>query len=159
MFGRVARYVGGAVMAWIVFTVQGALAYLALLAYALITDTPSGGPLAGPFMVLIAAVLGAALIPLLYAPTLLVVELASRKVGPVARLLLAGSVLTVTIGILVAVVAIAAQASVPAALMAWLIGAVSVILPASAAGAIVYGGSALANVLARLRVGGQPTSS
>ncbi|MEE3917724.1 hypothetical protein V2I01_00215 [Micromonospora sp. BRA006-A] len=57
----VARHLAGAVAAWLVVVAEAVAGYLGLLAYALVTGADPGGPLAGPLLVLIAALLGAAL--------------------------------------------------------------------------------------------------
>jgi hypothetical protein len=82
LYGRIARYVIGAGIAWAVFTVQGLLVYLGLLAYALVADVGTGGPLAGPLLVLVAAVLGAVLVPLLFLPSVALGEAAGRRGQP-----------------------------------------------------------------------------
>ncbi|MEU8185481.1 hypothetical protein AB0B85_14715 [Micromonospora sp. NPDC049044] len=99
MVAGIARHLAGIVVAWLVFVAEAIVGYLGLLAYTLATGSEVGGPLAGPMLVLIAAVLGVALVPLLFLPSVAVAELASRRRGtgrvvavaaPVAVVLAAG---------------------------------------------------------------------
>lgn len=159
MVGRVVRYLGGAVAAWIAFTAQGVIVYLGLLVYALITGADAGGPLAGPFIVLLAAVLGAILIPVLYVPTVVVVEIAGRRVGLPGRILAAAAGIATLVGVIVAVVAILTDLSLGAAVLVWLVGLASVLLPSAAATGVAYGTSGLAMLLSRWRASRRPTSA
>ncbi|MEU6073573.1 hypothetical protein [Micromonospora sp. NPDC047074] len=157
MFGRVVRYVGGAAAAWLVFTLQGVLVYLGLLLYALASGTDAGGPLGGPFMLLLAAALGLVLIPVLYVPTLVAVEVVGKRVGFAGRLVTAAAVMVVLVGAVVALVAALTDVSPGAGLVTWLVALASVVLPAVAATAVVYGGAVLARLFSRLRAGDGPS--
>ncbi|MCP2327896.1 hypothetical protein HDA40_006403 [Hamadaea flava] len=74
-----ARYLLGAAVAWVLYPVTAALAYLALVVFATITDAGLGGPLAGPFMILAAALLGVALTVAVLLPTVAIGELVARR--------------------------------------------------------------------------------
>ncbi|MCZ7476327.1 hypothetical protein [Micromonospora sp. WMMC273] len=79
----VARHLAGAVAAWLVVVAEAVAGYLGLLAYALVTGADPGGPLAGPLLVLIAALLGVAALPLLFAPAVALGAAAGRRrAGP-----------------------------------------------------------------------------
>ncbi|MFJ1536948.1 hypothetical protein ACIODS_00235 [Micromonospora chalcea] len=75
----VARHLAGAAAAWLVVVAQAVVGYLGLLAYALATGADPGGPLAGPLLVLIVALLGVAALPLLFAPSVALGEAAGRR--------------------------------------------------------------------------------
>ncbi|MEU7803218.1 hypothetical protein AB0J14_26040 [Micromonospora arborensis] len=155
MLGRIARYAGGAAAAWLVFTVQGIIAYLVLLVYATISNADIGGPLAGPFMVLLAGMVGAVLIPVAYVPTLVVVELVRSRVSLRGRVLIAGAMLVAIVGSLVALVSILTDVSGMGTFGALLIGWASVLLPATASALVVYWLPALTKRFFR-RPNGQP---
>ncbi|MFG1872036.1 hypothetical protein [Micromonospora arborensis] len=126
-----------------------------LLVYAAISNADIGGPLAGPFMVLLAAMVGAVLIPVAYVPTLVVVELVRSRVSIPGRILIAGAVLVTIIGAVVALVSILTDVSVLGAFGALLIGCASVLLPATASALVVYWLPGLTKRLFR-RPNGQP---
>ncbi|SBT65583.1 hypothetical protein GA0070622_2581 [Micromonospora sediminicola] len=86
-----ARHLVGMATAWLVVLAETVAGYLGLLSYALVTDADPGGPLAGPLLVLIAAVLGLVLLPLLFLPAVAVAEAAGRRRGVVATSALAGA--------------------------------------------------------------------
>ncbi|MET7471769.1 hypothetical protein ACFYON_01615 [Micromonospora sp. NPDC005686] len=79
MGATVARHLAGAAAAWLVVVAEAVVGYLGLLAYALVTGADPGGPLAGPLLVLIAALLGVAGLPLLFAPAVALGEAAGRR--------------------------------------------------------------------------------
>ncbi|MFG1837460.1 hypothetical protein ACGFH8_03380 [Micromonospora sp. NPDC049175] len=81
MVAGIARHLAGMVVAWLVFVAEAIVGYLGLLAYAVATGSDLGGPLAGLLLVLIAAVLGVALVPLLFLPAVAVAEAAGRRPG------------------------------------------------------------------------------
>ncbi|NUO61635.1 MAG: hypothetical protein HOV71_03120 [Hamadaea sp.] len=84
------RYLLGAAVAWVLYPVTAALAYLALFVVAAITGADPGGPLAGPFMILAAALVGIALTVLVLLPVVVGGELVARRTrwrwAPVATL-------------------------------------------------------------------------
>lgn len=75
----VARHLAGAAAAWLVVVAEAVVGYLGLLAYALVTGADPGGPLAGPLLVLIVALLGVVALPLLFAPAVVLGEAAGRR--------------------------------------------------------------------------------
>ncbi|MDX5460696.1 MULTISPECIES: hypothetical protein [Micromonospora] len=81
----VARHLVGAAAAWLVVVAEAVAGYLGLLAYALVTGADPGGPLAGPLLVLIAALLGVAALPPLFAPAVALGEAAGRRGAGPAR--------------------------------------------------------------------------
>ncbi|MDG4811247.1 hypothetical protein O7634_31220 [Micromonospora sp. WMMD1120] len=81
MVTGVLRHLAGMAAAWLVFVAEAMVGYLGLLAYALVTGSEVGGPLAGPMLVVIAAVLGGALVPLLFLPAVVVAEARGRRRG------------------------------------------------------------------------------
>jgi hypothetical protein len=139
LFGRIARHGIGAGIAWAVFTVQGVLVYLGLLVYALATDNDTGGPLAGPFVVLLAAVAGAALVPLLFVPAIALGS-AGRRGGPAARLAITAGTAALLVAVYVGGVCAATDVAVADTVVAWLIGLLALPGPLCAYAAVVYGG-------------------
>ncbi|MEU8332087.1 hypothetical protein [Micromonospora sp. NPDC048839] len=81
MVAGIARHLAGMAVAWLVLVAEAVVGYLGLLAYAVATGSDVGGPLAGPVLVVIAAVLGVALLPLLFLPAVAVGEAAGRRRG------------------------------------------------------------------------------
>ncbi|SCL70113.1 hypothetical protein GA0070606_5297 [Micromonospora citrea] len=151
MVGTVARHVAGAVAAWLVCVAEGLLGYLALTAYAMLADVDPGGPLAGPFMVLGAALLGAALVPLVVAPAVVVGDVAASRRGPLGRTLAACLVAVVIVGLYVGGVAAATGTAVADAALAWPLTTASVLCPVVAYASVVHGSRAAALLLARRR--------
>ncbi|MER7335341.1 MULTISPECIES: hypothetical protein [unclassified Micromonospora] len=151
MIGTVARHVAGAVTAWLVFVVEAVVCYLALFAYALVTGAPLGSPLAGPFWVLVAALLGAALVPLAVAPAVVIGDAAASRHGPGARTLAACAVAVVIVGLYVGGVAAVTGTAAADAVLAWPITAAAVLCPVVAYAAVVHGSPAALRLLARWR--------
>ncbi|RZT79813.1 hypothetical protein EV382_3053 [Micromonospora violae] len=81
MVAVIARHLAGMAVAWLVFVAEAIVGYLGLLAYALVTGSGLGGPLAGPLLAVVAAVLGVALLPLLFLPAVVVAEAVGRRQG------------------------------------------------------------------------------
>ena len=142
MFGRIARHAIGAGIAWAVFTVQGVLVYLGLLAYALATDDDTGGPLAGPFMVLLTAALGAVLVPLLFVPAI-ALGAAGRRGGLAARLAITAGTAALLAAVYVGGVCAATDVAATDTVVVWLIGLLALPGPLCAYAAVVYGGPAI----------------
>ncbi|MEU4645362.1 hypothetical protein [Micromonospora sp. NPDC023814] len=151
MIGTVARHVAGAVAAWLVFVVEAVVCYLALFAYALVTGAPLGSPLAGPFWVLVAALLGTALVPLTVAPAVVIGDAAASRHGPVARTLASCAVAVVIVGLYVGGVAAVTEAAVADAVLAWPLTAAALLCPVVAYAAVVHGSPAATRLLARWR--------
>ncbi|MEU8301396.1 hypothetical protein AB0C04_29425 [Micromonospora sp. NPDC048909] len=151
MVGTIARHVAGAVVAWLTFTLEGLVGYLALLAYALATNSDPGGPLAGPVFVLIAAVLGAVAVPLLVVPAVVVGEVAARTGGRVRRIVTACAAAMVLAALCAVVIALATDVSAGGTVLAGAVGALAVAGPVAAHSVTAEGGRLLARVLVRRR--------
>ncbi|MEH0826764.1 MULTISPECIES: hypothetical protein [Micromonospora] len=134
----VARHLAGATAAWLVVVAEAVVGYLGLLAYALVTGADPGGPLAGPLLVLIAALLGVAALPLLFAPAVALGEAAGRRrTGP--ALAFAGLVAVVLAAGYAAAAAVATD--VPGTRVPLVAGiAALLVLPPTAAYALTAGG-------------------
>ncbi|MFG1955802.1 hypothetical protein ACGFIZ_33160, partial [Micromonospora sp. NPDC048830] len=76
----VARHLAGAVAAWLVVVVEGVVAYLGLLVYAVATNSNPGGPLAGPLLAVLAGVVGLVTVPLLFIPAVVAAVEEERRV-------------------------------------------------------------------------------
>lgn len=139
MSGKLAWYLGGAIAAWVTFTVQGFFVYLCLLVYALSVDGDVGGPLAAPFMVLLAALLATALVPLLYVPVVLCLETVLKRVGLPGRMLLIVAAVAVLAAGVVTIFALLAEVSAGGALIAWLVLLFLLVLPTLASIVVVRG--------------------
>ncbi|GAA3768253.1 hypothetical protein [Micromonospora maritima] len=133
------RHLVGMAAAWLVVVAEAVVGYLGLLAYALVTDADPGGPLAGPLLVLIAAAVGLALLPLLFLPAVAVGEVAGRSRGAVATSALAGvAAIVLSVGYAFAT---AVATDVPAARVPVVAGLVAlVVLPPTAAYALAARG-------------------
>jgi hypothetical protein len=150
VFGGIARHVIGAGIAWAVFTVQSGVIYLGLLAYALIADADTGGPLAGPLLILIAAVVGAGLVPLLFVPSVALGEAAGRR-GRAARLPVTVGTAALLAAVYVGGVCAVTDVALTDSAVAWLVGLLTLLAPLSAYAAVVYGGPAVWRRLSRVR--------
>ncbi|MBU8855907.1 MULTISPECIES: hypothetical protein [unclassified Micromonospora] len=148
----VARHLAGAAAAWLVVVAEAVLGYLGLLAYALVTGADPGGPLAGPLLVLIAALLGVAALPLLFAPAVALGEAAGRgRPGP--ALAFAGLVAVVLVTGYAAAVAVATD--VPGTRLPLVAGtAALLVLPPTVAYAFTARGVGWTARLVRHRVAG-----
>ncbi|MFU8875040.1 hypothetical protein [Micromonospora sp. SL4-19] len=104
MVNAVARHLAGMAAAWLVVVAEAVVGYLGLLAFALATESDPGGPLAGPVLVLVAAMYGVALQPLLFLPAVAVAEATGRQRGAGRVLALAAAIA----GVLAAGYAVAA---------------------------------------------------
>ncbi|MEU8072141.1 hypothetical protein AB0B20_20545 [Micromonospora sp. NPDC049151] len=149
MGASVARHLAGAAAAWLAVVAEAVLGYLGLLAYALVTGADPGGPLAGPLLVLIAALLGVAGLPLLFAPAVALGEAAGRRrVGP--ALAYAGLVAVVLAAGYTTAIAVATD--VPGARVPLVTGIGALLaLPPTAAYALTAGGVGRAARLIRRR--------
>ncbi|SBT43912.1 hypothetical protein [Micromonospora auratinigra] len=81
MVAAVTRHLVGMAVAWSVVVAEAVVGYLALLGYAVATDSDPGGMFAGPVLVLVAAMYGVLLQPLLFLPAVVVAETAGRRRG------------------------------------------------------------------------------
>jgi hypothetical protein len=77
--GVMARYGVAAGVGWILFPIQAALIYLFLLVIAVLFNLDPGGPLAGPSMVFLGALMGLPLTALVVVPTVAIVEVFARR--------------------------------------------------------------------------------
>jgi hypothetical protein len=151
MVGTVARHVAGAVAAWLVCVAEGLLGYLALSAYAMVTDAEPGGPLAGPFMMLVVAVLGAALVPLAVAPAVVIGDAAANRHGPLVRTLAACVAAAVIVGLFVGGVTAVTGVAVADAVLAWPLTTAALLCPVVSYASVVHGSRAVIALLARRR--------
>ncbi|MEV4490485.1 hypothetical protein AB0K04_10260 [Micromonospora coxensis] len=151
MVAAVGRHLAGAVVAWVVFTLEGLACYLLLLGAALVTGAGVGGPLAGPAMVLSAALAGLVLVPLVVVPAAVVAEVTGRRRGGPAGTLAAAAVAgALTLLAVVGVVLVAGGS--PLGLAVACVVAVLLVLPPTLAYAgVVRGAGAVPRLLARLR--------
>lgn len=145
----IVRHAAGALLAWLVFTLEGLVGYLALLAYALITGADPGGPLAGPLLVLLAAVLGVVAVPLLVVPAALIGGMTRRSRGRFTAALVGGGTAMLLAALCAVVVVLIAGASAIEAVLAGTIAALAVVGPVAAHGATAEGGRWLARRLNR----------
>ncbi|TYC01394.1 hypothetical protein FXF53_11560 [Micromonospora sp. WP24] len=130
--GTIARHVAGAVVAWLVFTLEGLVSYLGLLGYAVITNGDPGGPLAGPVFVVVAALIGFVAVPLLVAPAVLVAEATGRRRGRFVGALIGGGGAMLAAALCAAAVALVTDVSPGGAVLAGLVAALAVVGPVAA---------------------------
>ncbi|MEV1333828.1 hypothetical protein AB0J20_30120 [Micromonospora costi] len=130
--GTIVRHAAGAAVAWLVFTLEGLLGYLVLLGYALVTDSDPGGPLAGPLVVLLAALVGVIVVPLLVLPAALVGDLTARRRGRFLGALVGGGGAMLLAALCAVVVSLATDVPAAGALLAGLVAALAVVPPLAA---------------------------
>ncbi|MEU8256461.1 hypothetical protein AB0C06_19610 [Micromonospora inaquosa] len=111
MVAGIARHLAGMAVAWLAFVAEAIVGYVGLLAYALATGSGLGGPLAGPMLALVAAVLGVALLPVLFLPAVLVAEAARRRQGTGRVVALAAPIAAALAAVYAAVGAIVTRVS------------------------------------------------
>lgn len=124
MYRTVVRHLAGAAGAWLTFCVEGVVTYLGLLGYAWATGANPGGPLAGPAVVLAAAVAGGALTLLVLLPSVAVAEVTGRL-----RWLTALGAAGTLLGLITAGWSAATGVPAGAAAVGWLIVLAAVALP------------------------------
>ncbi|WP_341718624.1 hypothetical protein QQG74_02265 [Micromonospora sp. FIMYZ51] len=151
MVGRLARHLAGAAAAWFVFVVQTALVYLGLFAYAGVTNADLGGPLGGPFLVLLAGIVGAILVPLLFVPAGLIGDAAARSGRFLVKMLITSAAAMVLAAIYMAVVALTTGDSLDVMLWSCLGAAVTVLVPAVAHVAVADGVLKVGRIWRRFR--------
>lgn len=139
MYRSIALHIAGMTTAWLVFCLQGIVCYAGLLVSAWATGSDAGGPLAGPVIVLIAAVLGGAVTTLVLLPAVIVGEMVGRL-----RWLAAFGMVTVLLGAAAAGWNQATAATARVAAIGWLITVAATVLPLTA-------WSAVATVAGRIR--------
>ncbi|TDD63534.1 hypothetical protein E1293_43095 [Actinomadura darangshiensis] len=129
MFVKTGQHLVGALVACSAFVVQGVIIYAGLLACAVVADADTGGPLAGPFLLLLSGVVGVVLVPLLFLPASVIGEVAAKR----GRLFTKGLVATAVAGALAMVyvflAAVATGVGIAHSLLASLIGVLTVLVP------------------------------
>ena len=143
MYRNIARHVAGAAAAWLVFCVEGAVGYAGLLVFAWATGADPGGPLAGPFFMLVAAVAGGAVTALVLFPSVMTGEVIGRL-----RWLAALGIATALLGLAAAGWGAATATTVREATIGWLITVAATVLPLTAWSAIAVVGGRVRNPLA-----------
>lgn len=139
MFIKIAGHLAGAAAACLVFVVQGAVIYVGLLAYAVMANADTGGPLAGPLLLLIAGGIGAALVPLLFLPASVVGEVATKSGRLLAKLLVASAVAAALAMIYVFLVSVATDVPIVNSLLASLLGVLAVLGPTAVCVGVTHG--------------------
>ncbi|GAA1871135.1 hypothetical protein [Actinomadura bangladeshensis] len=129
MFVKTGRHLVGAASACLVFIAQGVVIYLGLLARAVVTDADTGGPLAGPFLVLLAGVVGIVFVPLLFLPAGVIGEVAAKKGRLLTKWLVATAVAGALAMLYVFLAAVATDVGFAHSLRASLIGVLTVLVP------------------------------
>ena len=127
MTAKIGRHLAGALVACLAFVAQGAVIYPALLAFAIATDTDTGGPLAGPFLVLLACAVGVVLIPLLFLPAGVIADAVAERM--LTKWLAASAVAGALAVAYVFPAALATGAGTAHSLLAALLGALAVLAP------------------------------
>ncbi|MEH0985460.1 hypothetical protein [Micromonospora sp. CPCC 205556] len=151
MTGAVARHVAGAVVAWVVFPVESLACYLLLLGYALVTGEGTGGPLAGPVLVVVGALAGLVVVPLVVVPAGVLAELIGRRRGGLAGTLVAAGTAGALTLLAVLAGAFVAGGSPLGITVACAVGVLLVLPPTLVHVGIVRGTREVPRLLARLR--------
>ncbi|MBO2464925.1 hypothetical protein [Actinomadura violacea] len=139
MFVKAGRHLLGAVVACAAFVVQGVVIYAGLLACAVVADADTGGPLAGPFLVLLAGVVGVVLVPLLFLPASVIAEMAAKKGRLVAKWLVASAVAGALAMVYVFLATVATGMGIAHSLLASLLGALTVLAPTALCVSVPHG--------------------
>ncbi len=139
--GILARYAVAAGAGWIMYPIQATMIYLLLLVISLVTNQDFGGPFAGPFIVMLAALVGVPLVALVVLPAVAISELVARR----GRWLWAAPAALAAEIVLSALVAgawtFASRESAAAGGIFWALTAGLTLLPLSVAGVTVAAGS------------------
>lgn len=150
MLVKAGRHLLGSLVACMTFAVQSVVVYAGLLAYAVIADTDAGGPLAAPFLMLLAVAVGVVLVPILFLPASLVGETAAKE-GRLRTKWLASTAVAVVLALAYVFLAgMATGADVAHSLLAGLIGTLTVLVPTALCVSVPHG--ALKLLPGRLRV-------
>ncbi|MFI7491500.1 hypothetical protein ACIBXA_24285 [Micromonospora echinaurantiaca] len=158
MYVAIGRHVAGALTAWLVFTAEALVGCLALLGYALVTGADPGGPLAGPMLLVIAALLGAALMPLLFAPAVLLGEAAGRRRTPLVGALTGTAVAMLLAALYAAGVGLATDGSPAGVVLACVLAALAVVCPVLAYTLTIRAGRWAERVLGRRMLRSAPAA-
>ncbi len=121
------------------FIVQAAVIYAGLLAYAVVTDRDTGGPLAGPFLVLLAGLMGVVLVPLLFLPAGVIGEMAAKKGRLLTKWLVATTVAGALAMVYAFLTAVATGVGIAHSLLASLFGALTVLAPTALCVSVSHG--------------------
>lgn len=149
--GHVARYAAGAALSWLIFPMEAALIYAALVVAAILFGQYPGGPLAGPMMIALAAVVGAGVTVLVTFPAVLVGDLIARRTRWFAAPLAAAVIAPVLLALYVSVGGLAAHSLISdMAIAGGLIAALSV-LPLLTFVVLTYSAGALLALVGRRR--------
>ena len=127
MYRNFARHAAGAAAAWLMFCVEGVLAYIGLLVFASVTDADTGGPLAGPLLVLLAAVAGGFVTAAVLLPSVLAAEAARRR-----RWLLAFGSTAVLLALVALLLTAVTTTTAREAVTGWLVAVAVTVLPLTA---------------------------
>jgi hypothetical protein len=149
--GHLARYAAGAVLSWLIFPIEAALIYVALVVAAVLFDQDLGGPLAGPMMIVLAAVLGAGVTVLVALPAILVGDLIARRTRWFAAPLAAALGALVLLAAYVWGWGLAVHSSISDTAIAWGLVAALSLLPLLTFGVLTYSSGALLALVARRR--------
>lgn len=147
--GHVARYVVGAALSWLLFPIEAALLYVVLLVAAGMFEMDSGGPLAGPMMIVLGAVLGVGVTLLVTLPALLLGDLLTRRGRWLAAPIVATLCALVLLAAYVGIWSLAVRSPVSEAVITW--GALVALsaLPLLAFMALTYSSRAALELVAR----------
>ncbi|WP_339153585.1 hypothetical protein [Actinomadura luteofluorescens] len=139
MFVKAGRHLVGAIVACAAFVVQGVVIYAGLLACAVVADADTGGPLAGPLLVLFGGLVGVLLMPLPFLPASVIGEAAAKS----GRLLTKWLVTSAIAGVLalgyVFLAAVATGVGIAHSLLASLLGALTVLVPMALCVSVPHG--------------------
>ncbi|MEV5824938.1 hypothetical protein AB0L25_05120 [Spirillospora sp. NPDC052242] len=121
------------------FIVESVVVYAGLLAYAVIADADTGGPLAGPFMALLAGVVGVVLVPLLFLPASVIGDVAAKSGRLLTKWLIASAVAGALAMVYVFLAAVATDATIANSLLAGLLGVLTVLAPTALCVSVPHG--------------------
>ncbi|MEV4671643.1 hypothetical protein AB0K34_08355 [Actinomadura sp. NPDC049382] len=129
MFVRTGRHLAGAIAACAAFVVQGIAIYAGLLVCAVVADADTGGPLAGPLLVLLAGVMGVVLVPLLFLPASVIGEAAAKRGRLLTKWLVATAVAGALAMVYAFLAAVATGMGLAHSLLAGALGLLTVLVP------------------------------
>ncbi|XRQ09093.1 hypothetical protein ACN3XK_73550 [Actinomadura welshii] len=139
MLVRTGRHLAGAVVACLAFVVQSIVIYAGLLAYAVVADADTGGPLAGPLLVLLAGAVGVVLVPLLFLPASVLGEAAAKRGRLLTKWLASTAVAAVLAVVYVFIAAVTTGSNIAHSLLASLIGMLTVLAPTALGATVSHG--------------------
>lgn len=139
MFVKAGQHLVGALVACLAFVAQSAVIYAGLLVFAVVADADTGGPLAGPFLVLLAGVMGVVLVPLLFLPAGVIGEVAAKSGRLLTKWLIATAVAGALAMVYVLLAFVATGVSMAQSLLASLIGMLTVLVPTALGVSVSHG--------------------